>query len=199
MSDNDWAKVVFPWRKAVNDDRDLLSANAKHIALTLATNWINKHGVCFPEVETIALTASRHPRTVQRGLAELERRGFLHIEHGGGRGKTNTYTALIPAETSTPEKGGTVETPATSPKTPATSPKTPAENPVKGGTVPPELDLELDKELDSELGAASGAAHDGEPPRRWTPLKADRCVICDTFGMVDGELRCAEHAEGHAA
>jgi Helix-turn-helix domain len=192
-----FAKIVFPWRKAITDDRSL-TANAKLVALTLSTR-MDVHGVCFPGVELVSLEAGRHPRTVQKGLRELERKGYLHIDEGGGRENPNTYTALLPAQTVTPEKGGISPPVALSPETPAHVPETPALFHEKGGDMPPEVDSEVDSESVHERGGASAAARAIDASNRWRPVKAETCVSCSGFGMVDGDLLCAECAEERAA
>lgn len=205
-----FTKIVFPWRKAIIDDRSL-SAKAKHIALTLA-NRMDPHGVCFPGVALISAETNRHERTVQKGLRELEECGYLHIEEGGGRASSSTYTALLPERTATPlpeekggisppfpeekEKGGISPPVAESPETPAENPETPAENPVKGGHMPPEVVRELDREVDTNMAPTAGAAH---APPKWTPIKKGACQVCDSICLVDGYSYCAECASECAA
>ena len=87
--------IVAAWRRAVRDDPSL-GANAKHVALTLATYMDAAGGSCFPGVEEVTLKTGRGRRTVQYGLRELERAGYLCVDLHRGRGHTNSYQATFP-------------------------------------------------------------------------------------------------------
>ena len=83
---------MFDWTRAVRDD-PRLSANARHVALTLAT-YMAADGVAWPSVATLARAIGRSERTVERCVPELEATGHLAVERSVGRGNFNPYRAL---------------------------------------------------------------------------------------------------------
>lgn len=71
-------------------DRADLSQSETLVLLAIADR-ADEHGRCWPSIEGIAERARVTPRSVQRIMRELEARGFVEIDQGGGRGNTNHY------------------------------------------------------------------------------------------------------------
>jgi hypothetical protein len=62
------------------------------LLLALMENFARKSGLAYASIETYAERLGTDPRTIQRRLRNLERRGFVVPEQrGGGRSKTATY------------------------------------------------------------------------------------------------------------
>jgi DNA-binding transcriptional regulator YhcF (GntR family) len=68
--------LLAVWRDAVRDSD--MSWRAKIVAHTITT-YMNVEGAAFPSRATIARGASISLRTVDAGLQELEKRGFLSV------------------------------------------------------------------------------------------------------------------------
>jgi hypothetical protein len=84
------------WRDAVCDS-DALPSAAKLVAFTLA-RYMNRDGVAYPAVETLAARSGYDVRYVRRQLRLLKETGFLDFDESnkGGRGKSNRYRARLP-------------------------------------------------------------------------------------------------------
>lgn len=87
-------KPLFSWRSAIVESE--LDADTKHVALTLSLHMNERGGSCFPSLETLAKETSRSKKTVVRCLRSLRSQGWLTVRAGGGRGRTSTYTAVVP-------------------------------------------------------------------------------------------------------
>jgi Helix-turn-helix domain len=169
VSSDETRQSVHRWRKGIRDHPGL-SANAKHLALTLAT-YMDARLVCWPSVATLAAGMSRHERTVQGAITELEEAEVIEVRPGGGRRNTNTYLGV---EIEPLLNGGDmpgfvsaeVESPAALPKTPVSSPETPVLSTGNGGATPPEVVVESVTEVVvesvTEQSSQGGAAPDGD-------------------------------------
>lgn len=85
---------LFSWRGEIVDSD--LSANTRHIALTLSMHMSESGDSCFPSIRTLASESGRSSATVSEAIKELVDGGYLDVAHGGGRGKPNRYTAIVP-------------------------------------------------------------------------------------------------------
>ena len=79
-----WAKVPTT---LLADSR--IRAEAKVVWASIAT--FKGYREMYPSVRTIAARAGLGERAVQRALLDLQHAGFLTVQHGGGRGHTNSY------------------------------------------------------------------------------------------------------------
>jgi hypothetical protein len=92
----------FVWQERVAAAADL-SPTLRLLALRLALHLNLKSGRCFVGHDTLAKGIGIERRSAMRLVAELERRGWLQVDRGGGRQKANGYRFIIPAETVTGE------------------------------------------------------------------------------------------------
>ena len=86
---------LFTWRSAIADSG--LPPTQRLVALSLSLHMNERGGSCFPSVATLVDETGLCERTVQGCRRALERKGWLRVSEGGGRGKTNIYEAVIPA------------------------------------------------------------------------------------------------------
>jgi hypothetical protein len=91
--------LLFRWRVAIFvSKRD--SWRAKLTAYTLAGYMDNETATCDPGIAAVALHAGVGRDTIKRGVAELERHGYLVVWRQRGRmtehGRTNIYRAVMP-------------------------------------------------------------------------------------------------------
>ena len=130
--------------------------------LKLAEN-AREEGTCYPSVDYIAEHIERSPDQTRRLLHELEEKGYLAIEIGGGRGTANRYWLLFgrePAEIEhictavarrnklrkeqrrlpRPPKNPDAQPPVSSPPTPTPTPPTPSPVPQTPASAPPNPD-----------------------------------------------------------
>lgn len=96
-------KPLLTWRGAIAGSD--LESTTRLVAWGLSLHMSERGDSCFPSVNTIARETALDPRTVQRHLRLLRDAGWLAIKAGGGRGKSNTYEARIPPETTAEEQG----------------------------------------------------------------------------------------------
>ena len=87
--------LVILWREAIRDS-ETLSANAKYVALVLAIYMSSEGTRAWPSIDTLAHKTRRCRRTIIDALDELELSGHLDVVHGGGRGRSNHYKAVLP-------------------------------------------------------------------------------------------------------
>jgi hypothetical protein len=121
--------AVVRWRVAVRDSD--LDPTARHVALTLSLRMNADGGSCHPSIATLAADTGRSERTVQVALGVLRDAGWLAIDGGGGRQRTNHYRATTPKKVQR------------KPRNPRTlSPETVQEEPRNGCTVSPEVEAE---------------------------------------------------------
>lgn len=85
---------LFSWRGEVCGSH--LAPTQRHVALTLSMHMNERGGSCFPGIDTLAEETGLDARTVQRALRVLADSGWLSVERGGGRGRSNRYTAIVP-------------------------------------------------------------------------------------------------------
>lgn len=87
------------WRERAAEDVGL-SATAFRVAFVLSGFWNRQSGTAWPSVGTVAAKLGASGRTVQRGLDELIRRGFIEREAGGGK-DTSTFRFRLPDDAET--------------------------------------------------------------------------------------------------
>ena len=80
------------WRDAIGDSE--LDSTAKLVAYALST-FMDRRGVCWPGRAALAQRTSSGLTTVDRAVARLEKQRWLAVERARGRGRTNTYAALL--------------------------------------------------------------------------------------------------------
>src|SRR5437870_2067501 len=88
-----------------------INATLKIVLFVLANRASKDRLECWPSLETIAAEASLGKSTVARALSDLERRGLIHRQKGGGV-QTTTYTLAVPQRDSKPSRNGTATYPA---------------------------------------------------------------------------------------
>ncbi len=111
---------LFDWRSAICDSD--LEPISRHVALTLSLHMSVRGDSCFPSMVTLAGESGLDERTVRRHIRALRESGWISVRLGGGRGRSNHYSASIPkgghTDTLSSERGALVS--------------------LKGGAVPPE-------------------------------------------------------------
>jgi hypothetical protein len=169
--------LVVRWREALRADTDL-SWKGTNVGVMLST-WMAADGRgAFPSVPTIAASMKLSESTVQRGLRELEERGYLWS--GVTPGKPTRYDALLPPT-------GVPQTPV-----PQTPPLEPASHSVEGvsesaatgvhGT--PEVEVpELEHEQDARVRARGSL--DRKEPDPDVLLLLDRARRGEFAPLVD--------------
>jgi DNA-binding MarR family transcriptional regulator len=139
----------YSWRAAIASRESGLSPTCRLVALALSLHMSEKGDSCFPSVSTQAGETGLSERSVYRSIAELEERGWLVRDSGGGR-QSNHYVAVIPDS-----GAGVSSQPDTSPLTESQGTPT---------TVSPEYDIEQDIENDIEdVGAPSARKRKRDP------------------------------------
>jgi DNA-binding transcriptional MocR family regulator len=88
------ASLPTVWRHAIADAD--LTPTQKLVGLMIGTHF-NGSGEAFPSVPVLAAECRLDRSTVKRARAILVKRGFLVMDEGGGRHRTNRYMAAIPA------------------------------------------------------------------------------------------------------
>lgn len=89
---------LFTWRSAVIDSG--VSANARHVALTLSLHMSERQDSCYPSLKLLCEETGRGRSTVVNAIRELEEAGLLEVtrESGGGRAKVNRYRSIVTEE-----------------------------------------------------------------------------------------------------
>ena len=186
---------AWTWRHAVCQSE--LSANAKHVLMTLSL-WMNeKGGSCYPKQAELVAYCSRDPKTVRAGISEASKAGWLKVDKHGFRGqkwKRLEYQAMWPGrglEGDEPEpeasddgaKGGGTTPPPCDKKVGEPLPK-------GGGTTPPKVGepLPQDKNIPDNFpeslhraGAREGGA---DAPVREVDLKKREKEIENAFWRI---------------
>ena len=92
----------WAWQKAMMASD--LALTTKALLHTLCAHMNGDGGSCYPSMETVAREMTVHRATAHRALGDAVRSGWLVVESKGGvapgrggAGKTNRYTATIPA------------------------------------------------------------------------------------------------------
>lgn len=99
---------LFTWRSALAESD--LPPTLRHVGLTLSLHMNERGGSAFPSHTTLARETGLHRATVIKALGDLEARGYVEREPGGGRGHTTTYRATVPAETVAHDDGSELST-----------------------------------------------------------------------------------------
>jgi len=88
-------KEKLLWYDALTFDVALshLSARVAHAIGTHLNRW---SGATFISHDTLAKRLGVSPKSIERAVAELERRGHLSVTRSKGRGYANVYRAIIP-------------------------------------------------------------------------------------------------------
>jgi DNA-binding transcriptional regulator YhcF (GntR family) len=89
------ASLPTVWRHAIADPEAGLTPTQKLVALVISAH-MNGIGEAWPSVSVLAEECGLDSRTVKRARAALVTGGLLVVDLGGGRSKTNRYTAAIP-------------------------------------------------------------------------------------------------------
>lgn len=87
--------ALFTWRSALAEAEEVTSTE-DHVALRLSTFMSERGDSAFPGVPRLARESKLAESTVRDALKALESKGWLVIQRGGGRGRTNRYEARIP-------------------------------------------------------------------------------------------------------
>lgn len=87
---------LFTWRSAIVESK--LEPTARLVALTLSLHMNERGGSCFPSVATLASETGLNEKSVRRHVHALADGGWLVLTAGGGRGRSNTYSAMIPEQ-----------------------------------------------------------------------------------------------------
>jgi hypothetical protein len=98
----------FRWLEAIIAAADI-SATARLLGVRLALHHNVKTGRCFVGYAKLAAEIGIAERSAMRAVAELERRGWITVHRGGGRGHANTFRFSIPSETVTGVSGFAAE------------------------------------------------------------------------------------------
>jgi DNA-binding transcriptional regulator YhcF (GntR family) len=79
-------EVFMRWK--FTEDRPIYSQIVEQIELGIVAG-VYPRGSSMPSVRALALEAEVNPNTMQRALAELERKGLLHTQRTAGRTVTD--------------------------------------------------------------------------------------------------------------
>lgn len=160
------------WADAIRDDVELGKAGTL-VGHTLRT-YLNRSMTAHPSRETLAKGAKVSVRTVDKGLSELEARGFLLVTRGRG-GRWNQYQAVLPstADEKRQEEWARVQPlhhePATPPTEHAMASARYAAAAPNGAAAAPESGESAESEIQSEqLG-----------PVERTQVTVDHCLNCN--------------------
>lgn len=89
--------TLFAWQLRVRSSRRL-TWRGKLLGLVLSLRADFGELTAWPSVERLAREAGVSESTARRGLQELRRMRYLHVEYRGpkGRNRTNLYTLRLP-------------------------------------------------------------------------------------------------------
>ena len=126
----------------------VLMPASKLIACLLLDHFNIGTGACFPSVDTLAKESGYRRRTVFRAIDDLDKRGWIRHERGGGRGNSNRYLPCFERVTEMspfPEKTVTTSS-------------------QKGDILVPETVTNVSPETEKETGKETSVARVASPP-----------------------------------
>lgn len=86
---------IFDWRRALLQESDL-TPTERLVALVLGSHMDGMGGSCFPSYDTLCKETGLSRGKMRDWLESIERKGWIEIESGGGRGNPNRYFANVP-------------------------------------------------------------------------------------------------------